>query len=129
MATKKGKGQRVKGKVRIEKPIVVRKPQVTSSNGPSYDTQMIVTVLLLVFIYPVGLIFMWAWMKTWPIWLKLIISLPFIISLFTMAIILIAIGRFVHHFRAGQYQDFRMHLTPYQQSITVSPTISPYKMY
>ena len=117
-------------KAKSKKPTIVRKPKVTSSMGPSYDTQMIVTILLLVFIYPVGLIFMWAWMKSWPIWLKIIISLPLIISLFTVMLILIAIGRFVRHVKYDQeFQDYRMRITPYQKNVEVSPTISPYKMY
>jgi hypothetical protein len=45
----------------------------------SEDTKAIIVILLLLFVYPIGLILMWAWMKSWPTWLKIIISLPIIL--------------------------------------------------
>ena len=64
----------------------------TSNSEISYDTQMIVTVLLLIFVYPLGVIFMWAWMRNWPVWLKIIITLPvfmFLLCVFFIMFILI----------------------------------------
>ena len=40
----------------------------------SQDTKTIITVLLLIFLYPVGLILMWVWTK-WPVWIKILLSL------------------------------------------------------
>ncbi len=54
------------------------------SNGTSNDTRTIVTALLLLFLYPIGLIVMWSWTK-WPLWLKILLSLP--ILLFVVAIL------------------------------------------
>jgi DMSO reductase anchor subunit len=71
-------------KIKTEKKVI--KPHITSSNGPTYDTQMIVTILLLLFVYPLGLMFMWVWMHTWPVWLKLIISIPFLLGLLVVCI-------------------------------------------
>lgn len=48
-----------------------------SQQGMSNDTRTIVTVLLLIFVFPVGLIVMWVWPR-WPGWVKLLISVPLI---------------------------------------------------
>lgn len=63
-----------------------------TSKGTSEDTKTIVTVLLLLFIYPIGLILVWFWVK-WPRWVKIIISLPIIIIL--LALVLIPIFVFI----------------------------------
>jgi hypothetical protein len=57
------------------------------------DTHMILVILLLVFVYPIGLIAMWALMKQWPAWLKWLISSPVILAILgvVLAIALIAI--------------------------------------
>ncbi len=72
--------------------------RTSNSNGyqASYDTQMIITVLLLLFVYPLGVIFMWSWMRNWPVWLKIIITLPvflFILSVFFIMFVLRAAFR------------------------------------
>lgn len=46
----------------------------TKNQGPSEDTKMIVTVLLLLFAMPVGVIVMWFW-TDWPQWAKIVITL------------------------------------------------------
>ncbi len=50
-----------------------------SRQGMSNDTRTIVTVLLLIFVFPVGLIVMWVWPR-WPGWVKLLISVPLILA-------------------------------------------------
>ena len=45
-----------------------------------YDVKTIITVFLLVTVYPVGLVMMFVWMK-WPNWLKALISLPAILAI------------------------------------------------
>ena len=67
----------------------------TSNSEISYDTQMIVTVLLLIFVYPLGVIFMWAWMRNWPLWLKIIITLPVFAFLLCMFLIMFVLRRAV----------------------------------
>lgn len=49
-----------------------------NNQGVSEDTRLIVTVLLLIFVYPVGLIVMWLWTH-WAKWVKVVISLPVIL--------------------------------------------------
>lgn len=49
-----------------------------SNQGMSEDTKTIIVVLLLVFVLPIGIILMWVWMK-WPVWVKLLITIPIII--------------------------------------------------
>ena len=67
----------------------------TSNSEISYDTQMIVTVLLLIFVYPLGVIFMWAWMRNWPVWLKIIITLPVFMFLLCIFFIMFVLRRAV----------------------------------
>lgn len=47
----------------------------SSNGGLSDDTKTLITVLLLVFVYPVGLIMMFVWMK-WRWWVKLLVAFP-----------------------------------------------------
>lgn len=56
-----------------------------AKQGTSEDTKTIVTVLLLIFIYPIGVIVMWFWTK-WPLWLKILLSV------LALPIILVVIG-------------------------------------
>lgn len=61
---------------------------VQSNQGASNDTRTIVTVLLLIFLFPIGFIVMWVWPK-WPSWVKIIISLPivlFFVGIFAAAL-------------------------------------------
>src|SRR5258708_29450675 len=59
-----------------------------SSSEPSDTTKMLITLLLLFVFFPGGIICMWIWMKQWPLWLKLLITLfPIIIMLFVFVLI------------------------------------------
>lgn len=51
---------------------------VSQKEGISNDAQAIITVMLLVFTYPIGFIVMWVW-TDWPIWLRLLLSIPVIL--------------------------------------------------
>jgi len=66
----------------INNPVTPPPPPAQSApEGMSEDTKTIVTVLLLIFAYPIGLILMWVWTK-WKTWIKILITLlilPFII--------------------------------------------------
>ena len=46
-----------------------------SNSGLSNNSKTLITVLLLVFAYPIGLILMWSWMN-WQKWVKWIVTLP-----------------------------------------------------
>lgn len=65
---------------------IVRKASRNSASA-SDDTRTIVTILLLLFVYPVGLILMWFWSR-WKVWVKLLVTvftlLPYILLLFMM---------------------------------------------
>ena len=52
-----------KAVARKEAPQKAPRSEETSTASISYETQMIIVVLLLLFVYPIGLIFMWAWMS------------------------------------------------------------------
>ncbi len=57
------------------------------NQGASDDTRTIVTVLLLIFAFPVGIIVMLAWTR-WPDWLKLLITIPVVIGVIAVIIAL-----------------------------------------
>ena len=64
--------------------------------GTSKKTRAIVTVLFLVFLFPVGLILMWAWSK-WQTWVKVLVTFlvlftAFIITPVVLAVALVAIN-------------------------------------
>jgi hypothetical protein len=46
----------------------------------SYDTKTIIVVLLLVFVYPVGILLMWIW-KLWPLWLRILLTVLLILPI------------------------------------------------
>lgn len=50
------------------------------NQGLSEDTKTNIIVLLLIFVFPIGIILMWVWMK-WPTWVKIILTLIGIIPL------------------------------------------------
>lgn len=52
--------------------------KTTMPAGMSEDTKSLITVLLLIFAFPVGLLVMWFWVK-WRLWVKLLISVPILI--------------------------------------------------
>ncbi|HOD01460.1 MAG TPA: zinc ribbon domain-containing protein [bacterium] len=55
---------------------------ITGNEVKSNDsTPTIVTVLLLIFVFPIGVIVMWFWPK-WKVWVKLLITLIAIIPIF-----------------------------------------------
>ena len=57
---------------------------ITGNEVKSNDsTPTIVTVLLLIFVFPIGVIVMWFWPK-WKVWVKLLITLIAIIPIFFM---------------------------------------------
>lgn len=57
------------------------------NSGESQDTRTVITILLLIFVYPVGVILMWFWSR-WKTWVKILITVPLI--LIPVAIFLIA---------------------------------------
>lgn len=54
-------------------------PQTTTPEVHDTGTKTIVTVLVLLFAYPIGIILMWFWVK-WPKLVKILITLPIILA-------------------------------------------------
>ena len=54
--------------------------KTTQSTGMSEDTKTIITVILLVCAYPIGVIFMWFWTR-WPKWVKVVLTLPVVLAI------------------------------------------------
>lgn len=68
--------------------------KLTSQNtqkGLSEDLKTLITILLLLFAYPIGLILMFIWMK-WPKWVKILICIiPLILIIFWLFIFLVVL--------------------------------------
>ncbi len=79
--------------------------QAPAASGASQDTRTIVTVLLLIFIFPVGFLLMWFWSK-WKVWIKVLVSVPLVLfSLLVIpAILLVAINPTAQLEKAKQMQ-------------------------
>jgi glucan phosphoethanolaminetransferase (alkaline phosphatase superfamily) len=63
----------------------------TTTQKPE-EWKLIVTILCLFFATPLGIIFMWMWMKNWPKWLKILITVvPIVLFLLWIAFIVFII--------------------------------------
>ncbi len=49
-------------------------------DGLSEDSKTIITILLLIFAYPIGLILTYVWTK-WPKWLKILLTVPLVLAI------------------------------------------------
>lgn len=91
-----------------------------ASQEISYDTKTIITLLLLLFFYPLGLIFMWVWMQ-WKVWLKLLVTLPLILTVLFMFTMVMLVGKAVR-----MEQDTRMmQYNQLREVHTITPTPTP----
>jgi hypothetical protein len=80
-------------------------------NELSYDTKTLITVLLLVTIYPIGVVMMFIWMK-WNKWIKFLIVLPAIAAVIIPFFILTVIGSIVMRvggdlINSGEFREMR----------------------
>lgn len=73
---------------KVNKKEVVVKEENTEL---SYEIKTVITVILLVTAYPVGVIMMLIWMK-WPVWVKALVCAPFILVALTVLLVLGIIG-------------------------------------
>lgn len=66
----------------------------TNESELNYDTKQLITILSLFFVFPLGILFMWLWMK-WKTWVKVVLTfimfLPLLFAI-PLAIALIAIN-------------------------------------
>ena len=78
----------------MEKKKIVLKKEIEikeESTYLRYDVKTLITVFLLVTVYPVGLILMFVWMK-WSKWIKFLIVLPAILAIIIPLFILLVVG-------------------------------------
>ncbi len=54
----------------------------------STDTYMVITAVLLLTFYPAGVITMWMWLKKWPIWVKILITLPVVLFILLFIVVI-----------------------------------------
>ncbi len=98
----------------------------------SYDTKTLITVLMLVTVYPVGLVLMLVWMK-WNKWVKFLVALPFLfvllasIFMFWMLMLVTVKGMFRPNRRVRTFDMIRERV---KKEMVVSPTVevSPTQM-
>ncbi|MCX6783997.1 MAG: hypothetical protein NT141_02930 [candidate division WWE3 bacterium] len=91
-------------------PVAPQTPPVVKPAGETEDTRTIVTILLLIFVYPVGFALMWFWAK-WKKSIKALVTcitcLPILIAIifFFGSILLVAINPKEALNRANQMQQ------------------------
>lgn len=81
----------------MEKKKIVLKKEVEAKEESTYlryDIKTLITVFLLVTVYPVGLVLMFVWMK-WSKWVKFLIVLPVILAVIIPLFILVTLGMVV----------------------------------
>lgn len=97
-----------------------------------YDVKTIITVFLLVMVYPVGVIMMFVWMK-WSKWVKFLLVLPVVVAVIIPLFILMAAGTMMIRLgngfmNSGEFRQMRqgmMNRCPIQEKLIerqVSPT-------
>lgn len=69
-------------------------PPLKAFEAPDMDKKGAITVLLLTFLPPIGTIFMWSWMRKWPLWLKISITAPLILIVIAVILVTVFIGAF-----------------------------------
>ena len=117
-----------KKKIVLKKEIEVKE----ESTYLGYDVKTIITIFLLVMVYPVGVIMMFVWMK-WNKWVKILIVLPVILALIIPFFILVVVGTAVVRggkgfVNSGEFRQLRqgmMNRCPRQEEVIerqVSPT-------
>lgn len=91
----------------------------------SYETKMVIVIICLLFVYPVGLILMWFWMREWPLWVKLLISLPLFLGVLFFIIGIVLIGIFIGHARINmQREQIRERMLQQRQEMQIRPMTS-----
>ena len=96
----------------------------------SYETKLTIVILLLLFVYPLGLVFMWVWMKNWPLWLRLLISLPLALGVIGIFFGIFAISLILRHIATDKNFQYQMHeyqkqYQQYQLSPVPSEEVTP----
>lgn len=91
----------------------------------STDTKTIIVVLLLIFVYPIGVIFMWIWMKWWPTWVKILLTLPIILCIAWFIFIMTMAGFII---RGAVREQNRMNNMDYQRRM-YAPTKQQNQLY
>lgn len=87
-------------------------PQTSNAAPPMLDSNSAVAILLLFLIYPVGLLFMWFGVKNWPVWLKIVLTLPLILSLLFFLLGMTILIPLLSSFTEGVKSELNMPLSP-----------------
>lgn len=86
--------------------------QTRQTEGMSDDTKTIVTILLLLFATPVGIILMWVWTK-WATWIKVVVTvIPIIFFTLIMFFVLALVALVVPAAQKSRNVEYRMELKP-----------------
>lgn len=98
--------------------------QTATVDEISYETKLTIVILLLLFVYPLGLVFMWFWMRNWPLWLKILISLPIIIGILGILFGIFALAMILRHVATDKNFQYQMRQYQYQQEQQLTPSPS-----
>ncbi|SRR5258706_7268835 len=99
-----------------------RKSSTSDANSLSYDSKTIIVVLLLLLAYPIGAVLMWMWMGKWPIWLKAIITVPFVFGILAATFMILIMFAFI---RSANFEVRERHHMYYYSPSPSVVQISP----
>lgn len=86
----------------------------------SQNNDAIWVVFALQLLWPLGVILMWLWMKNWPKWGKILLTLyPLILVVFSLFIMIVLSSIY------NPIQQLENAKTEYYQSVSVTPSLSP----
>lgn len=88
----------------------------------SFETKTVITIILLLFVYPVGLILMWWWMREWPLWLKLLLSIPLFFAVLALFGMIFIIGALIHSVPSQRAREIQIQERMMQRNLWVTPT-------
>lgn len=86
----------------IAQSVQTRPIQSVEHDGMDDHAKSALVAVLLVWFYPIGVIFMFVWMKKWPVWAKILILLPVLFGIF---IFVVVFGAFGAIFSSAMNQD------------------------
>lgn len=105
----------------------IKKEKVSKmEEGLSQDTKTVIVVLLLLFVYPIGLVLMFMWMD-WPKWIKFLLALPVLFGFLVMAGVLVVAGLLTFRLggnliRSGQRTYFQERVIEMPSEEVASPS-------
>lgn len=106
---------------------------VKKADGMSDDTKTIITILLLLFATPVGIILMWVWTK-WATWIKVVVTVvPVVFFAIIMFFVLAVLALIVPAVQKTGNVEYRIEtvpsVSPMPSEVVPSVSVTPDESY